>query len=131
METNVLKILWKFYKTPRAGIRILCAPLSFHRSYIALLQARSTSCQTRDGSPFYLNHMSDQLSELDWQELTDLITTAPPERIRLAVRRVNTSGAAATTLRTEVDRLLHLAAISSGTAFDKALLAELRRLSLH
>jgi len=25
---------------------------------------------------FYLNHMSDQLSELDWQELTDLITTA-------------------------------------------------------
>ena len=131
METNVLKILWKFYKTPRAGIRILCAPLSFHRSYIALLQARSTSCQTRDGSPFYLNHMSDQLSELDWQELTDLITTAPPERIRLAVSRVNASSAPATVLITEVDRLLHLATISSGDAFDRALLGELRRLSIH
>src|SRR5215813_14646164 len=95
MEANLLKILWKFYKTPLVRIRILCAPLSLYRSYIALLQARSTSCQTRDGSPFYLNHMSDQLSELDWQELTDLITTAPPERIRLAVSRVNASSAPA------------------------------------
>jgi len=55
--------------------------------------------------------MSDQLSELDWQELTDLITTAPPERIRLAVSRVNASSAPATVLITEVDRLVHLATI--------------------
>jgi hypothetical protein len=75
--------------------------------------------------------MNHQLSELDWQELTDLIATAPPERIRLAVSRVNTSSAPATALLTEVDRLLHLAAISSGDAFDRALLGELRRLSAH
>ena len=76
--------------------------------------------------------MSDQLSELDWQELTDLISASPPERIRRAVNRLNAlSTPAATTLLTEVDRLLHLATISSGNAFDRALLAELRRLSLH
>jgi hypothetical protein len=75
--------------------------------------------------------MSNHLSELDWQELTDLITTAPPERVRLAVSRVNASCAPTTTLLTAVDRLLHLATISSGDAFDRALLGELRRLSLH
>jgi hypothetical protein len=82
-------------------------------------------------SPFYLSHMSHQLSELDWQELTDLITTAPPERVKLAVSRVNASCAPAAPLMTAVDRLLHLAAISSGDAFDRALLWELRRLSIH
>jgi hypothetical protein len=75
--------------------------------------------------------MNDHLSEHDWQELTDLITTAPPARIKLAMRRVNASCAPTTALRTDVDRLLHLATISSGDAFDRALLAELRRLSLH
>ena len=76
-------------------------------------------------------HMHDHLSESDWQELTDLITTAPPQRIKLAMKRVNASCAPNTTLVTEVDRLLHLAAISSGDAFDRALLVELRRLSVH
>ena len=33
--------------------------------------------------------------------------------------------------RTTEDWLLHLASISSGEAFDRALLTELRRLSLH
>lgn len=80
---------------------------------------------------FYLNHMSNHLSEFDWQELTDLITTAPPERVRLAVSRVNALCAPATPLITPVDRLLHLAAISSGDAFDRALLGELRRLNIH
>ena len=47
------------------------------------------------------------------------------------MRRVNASCAPATALRTHVDRLLHLGAISSGDAFDRALLAELRRLSVH
>jgi hypothetical protein len=75
--------------------------------------------------------MSTQLSELDWQELTDLITAAPPARVRLAVSRVNASCAPAAPLMTAVDRLLHLAAISSGDAFDRALLGELRRLSIH
>ena len=76
-------------------------------------------------------HMNDRLSERDWQELTDLITTAPPQRIRLAMKRVNALCAPTKTLLTEVDRLLHLAAISSGDAFDRALLVELRRLSVH
>jgi hypothetical protein len=75
--------------------------------------------------------MSDQLSELDWQELTDLISTAPPARVKLAVSRVNASCTPAAPLMTAVDRLLHLAAISSGDAFDRALLGELRRLSIH
>ena len=48
-----------------------------------------------------------------------------PKRMATAI------GAPATMLPTEVDRLLHLTAISSGDAFDRALLAELRRLSLH
>jgi hypothetical protein len=78
-----------------------------------------------------LSHMSDQLSEFDWRELTDLITAAPPERVRLAVSRVNASCAPGTPLITPVDRLLHLATISSGDAFDRALLGELRRLSIH
>ena len=82
-------------------------------------------------TPAEEKHVNDHLSERDWQELTELIATAPPARIRLAMKRVNQSCAPATVLRTEVDRLLHLAAISSGDAFDRALLAELRRLSLH
>ena len=84
-----------------------------------------------DCSALYLSHMNHQLSELDWQELTDLITDAPPERVRLAVSRVNASCAPAAQLMTAVDRLLHLATISSGDAFDRALLGELRRLSIH
>ena len=75
--------------------------------------------------------MSDQLSELDWQELTALITTATPERIKLAVSRVTPSRTLAASLHTAAERLLHLAAISSGKAFDRALLGELRRLNLH
>jgi hypothetical protein len=75
--------------------------------------------------------MNHRLSEHDWQELTELITTAPPQRITLAMRSVNASCAPVIALRTEVDRLLHLATISSGDAFDRALLVELRRLSLH
>jgi len=75
--------------------------------------------------------MNHQLSELDWQELTDLITTAPPERIKPAVSRVNASSTPSSMFFNEVDRLLHLAAISSGDAFDRALLGELRRLSIH
>jgi len=75
--------------------------------------------------------MNDQLSDHDWQELTDLITSAPPQRIKLAMKRVNASCAPTKTLVTEVERLVHVATISSGDAFDRALLAELRRLSLH
>ena len=75
--------------------------------------------------------MAEQLSDADWDDLADLITEAPPERIRLAMRHLKASAAAVTALLSGADRLLHLATISSGSAFDLALLRELRRLSVH
>jgi hypothetical protein len=75
--------------------------------------------------------VSEHLSDCEWDDLADLITEAPPERIQLALRRVDASAGAAVVLPSGVDRLLHLATISSGNAFDRALLRELRRLSVH
>ena len=76
--------------------------------------------------------MSDTLSDADWDDLTDLITEAPAERVRLAMGRlVDAASASFTASLAGVDRLLHLASVSSGTEFDRALLAELRRLSAH
>jgi hypothetical protein len=63
--------------------------------------------------------------------LADLIADAPPQRIRLAMSQVHAPGAAATALLSGADRLLHIATISSGDAFERALLQELRRLSVH
>jgi hypothetical protein len=80
--------------------------------------------------------MSDTpLSSSDWQELTTLIVEAPPDRIRVAVNRVSASAVLFARedpgrLLTGVDWLLHLAEISSGYAFERALLRELRRLRL-
>ena len=80
--------------------------------------------------------MSDEFSEADWQELRLLIANAPPGRMQVAMNRVSGSAVPvtqdpATRLLTGFDRLLHLAAISSGSAFDRALLLELRRLNVH
>jgi hypothetical protein len=82
--------------------------------------------------------MTDDLSDADWQELTRLIAEAPPDRLRAALGLVSASArpaarpmSARPPLLTGVERLLHLADISSGGAFDRALLVELRRLSLH
>lgn len=75
--------------------------------------------------------MTDTFSDADWEELADLVTEAPPERIRLAMRHIDASGASATALLSGADRLLRLATISPGNAFDMALLRELRRLSVH
>lgn len=80
--------------------------------------------------------MSDApLSASDWQELTTLIVEAPADRIRVAVNRVSASAVLFARedpgrLLTGVDWLLHLAEISSGYAFERALLRELRRLRL-
>jgi hypothetical protein len=79
--------------------------------------------------------MTDKLSDTDWQELTALIAEAPPERIQTAVSRVSASAVLTARegtgrLLTGVDWLLHLAMISSGYAFERALLQELRRLRL-
>jgi hypothetical protein len=77
----------------------------------------------------------EELSEADWQELTLLLEEAPPGRIQVAVSRVSPSvistTEAAPRLVTSFDRLMHLAAVSSGSAFDHALLRELRRLGVH
>jgi hypothetical protein len=78
----------------------------------------------------------DKFSEVDWQELALLIEEAPPGRIQVAMSRVGpaavrTPHARAARLVTSFDRLLHLASVSSGSGFDRALLLELRRLSVH
>jgi len=78
----------------------------------------------------------DKLSDADWQELALLIEEAPVGRIHAAMSRVDPSAApiptaSAVRLVTWFDRLVHLATISSGSSFDRALLRELRRLSVH
>jgi len=82
--------------------------------------------------------MTHKLTDSEWDELVDLITMAPATRMGEALRRLvvdqATPAAPADPTsgnRTTEDWLLHLASISSGEAFDRALLTELRRLSIH
>ena len=82
--------------------------------------------------------MSHKLTDSEWDELVDLIAASPAARMGEALKRLDagqTSSIAhaepATSHRTTEDWLLHLASISSGEAFDRALLTELRRLSIH
>ena len=82
--------------------------------------------------------MTRKLTDSEWNELVDLITSAPAARMGEALRRLvidQTASAApadpTSANRTTEDWLLHLATISSGEAFDRALLTELRRLSIH
>jgi hypothetical protein len=82
--------------------------------------------------------MTHRLTDSEWDELVDLITSAPAARMGAALRRLVAAdrGPAApadptSANRTTEDWLLHLASISSGEAFDRALLTELRRLSIH
>jgi hypothetical protein len=77
----------------------------------------------------------ETLSEADWEELVVLLEEAPPGRIQVAIRcvdgRVVVTAHASPRLVTWFDRLVHVATVSSGSAFDRALLRELRRLSVH
>ena len=75
--------------------------------------------------------MTDDLTDADWDDLADLITEAPLQRIQLAMSCIGASTASAAAWRSSADRLLQLATISSGNAFDRALLKQLRRLSVH
>ena len=85
--------------------------------------------------------MAHQLTDAEWDDLVDLITASPSERIDEALTRVVIArrpgrgdlprGASGGHQRTTAAWLLHLASISSGAAFDRALLRELRRLSVH
>jgi uncharacterized protein with von Willebrand factor type A (vWA) domain len=84
--------------------------------------------------------MTHKLTDSEWDELVDLITSAPAARMGEALRRLVAADRQGTPAapadptsanRTTEDWLLHLASISSGEAFDRALLTELRRLSIH
>jgi hypothetical protein len=83
--------------------------------------------------------MAQKLTDAEWNELVDLIAASPAGRMGEALKRLHAGHASsislmdppAAHLRTTEDWLLHLATISSGEAFDRALLTELRRLSLH
>ena len=75
----------------------------------------------------------DELTTNEWLELADLIIESPPARIYAAVSLV--AGSCSPTeiprLPTVIEWLLYLDDLSSGDAFDRAVLEELRRLSLH
>jgi hypothetical protein len=80
--------------------------------------------------------MSHALSDAEWEELAGLIEEAPPGRVRVAMRRITVerwnADAAVAHLPTAVERLSHhLAALTTGDAVHRALLCELRRLSVH
>jgi hypothetical protein len=83
--------------------------------------------------------MAHKLTDTEWDELVDLIAASPAGRMGEALKRLEAGRASSTSKtdlpaahpRTTEDWLLHLATISSGEAFDRALLTELRRLSLH
>ena len=78
--------------------------------------------------------MTNRLSDADWEELSVLIENAPPDRLKVAMSRLRVptnTDSESPHLAIGAERLLHLATISSGDAFDRALLKELRRLSVH
>jgi hypothetical protein len=82
--------------------------------------------------------MAHKLTDSEWNELVDLIAASPAARMGEALRRLHAGRGtwlpfadSTAAHRTTEDWLLHLAAISSGEAFDRALLTELRRLSIH
>ena len=84
--------------------------------------------------------MSEELSVAEWVELGELIDGSPPTRIQAALdvvtalagcRPVQEGVAVAPSRLSAIDWLLYLGTLSSGVAFDRALLRELRRLSMH
>jgi len=78
-----------------------------------------------------------KLSDAEWNELVELIAASPTERMDEALKRIpprhqsSSSNRRPWQPRSTEEWLVHLASISSGTSFDRALLTELRRLSLH
>jgi len=77
-----------------------------------------------------------KLTDAEWDELVDLIAASPRERMGEALKRIAamypwSNRPSASPIRSTEEWLLHLATISSGDAFDRSLLTELRRLSIH
>lgn len=114
------------------------APLSARLAVAVLDVSRRAACdRLADVASYRFScAVAAPLSEDDWQELTRLIEQAPPRRLQVAMDRVGRhAGSPASTraarLVTGFSCFLHLARRSSGSAFDRALLNELRRLSIH
>jgi hypothetical protein len=85
--------------------------------------------------------MKHQLSDAEWDDLIELIAASPAERIDQALKRVVLRPRTGRPPKRRLiptsqpvtleGRLIHLAVISPGAQFDRALLTELRRLSVH
>jgi len=85
--------------------------------------------------------MAHTLTDAEWDELVELIEESPSTRIGEALSRLppttkrRARGVIEKNRRNSrlspEDWLLHIASISSGPAFDRALLQELRHLSVH
>jgi hypothetical protein len=80
--------------------------------------------------------MAHKLTEIEWDELVELIAASPSGRLDVALHRVAAlprvpNQLAAIAPRSTEDWLVYLASVSSGDVFDRAFLVELRRLSLH
>jgi len=85
--------------------------------------------------------MAHTLTDAEWDELVELIEESPSTRIGEALSRLppTTKRRARGVIEkhrrnsrlSPEDWLLHIASISSGPAFDRALLRELRHLSVH
>lgn len=85
--------------------------------------------------------MAHRLTDAEWADLVELIAASPADRINQALKCIVIAPRhlalmpqqrETTHTRTAVaGRLIHLATVSSGAAFDRALLTTLRRLSVH
>jgi hypothetical protein len=106
----------------------------------ALMHSRWTGCD-KCRKNWRMRETSPRLTESEWDDLLDLIAESPAERLNHAFTRVGATRHVATKHqhpfelaaqpRTVEGWLIYLASISSGDTFDRALLAELRRLRLH
>jgi hypothetical protein len=75
--------------------------------------------------------MAHKLTDAEWADLVNLISSSPAQRIDQALRRIAIEFAPALQPRTVEGWLIQLGMTSPGAAFDRALLRELRRLSIH
>ena len=77
--------------------------------------------------------MAHRLTDAEWDELVELIAASPTERMDEALKRMSVASPSSNRPpwqpRSTEEWLVHLASISPGPAFDRALLTELRRLS--
>jgi len=90
-------------------------------------------CPVERGRRGEVEAIIDELTTDEWLELADLIIESPPARIHAAVTLVAGWGSPTDIPRlpTVIEWLLYLDDLVSSENFDRAVLEELRRLSLH